>query len=215
MFDRNKNIEEVLLELKSDIRMNFNLEYYRVYSDLLYCKFTILNRNFSRCPVLINKSIGKFNTIDIINESLKLLERVSSAEKTFGPIIIPKRDSQPYIGGYHRVMISDDIEVEFKRIRKDTFYSYGDFAITGISKKDKFGFYYLDTPQTIEQFSTDFAPITKGVDKMRMSVSESSYSLEDGEEIYMWDTISYLSGTSGLVIVKDGYVIKTKMVMIS
>lgn len=47
--------------------------------------------------------------------------------------------------------------------------------------------------------------------KMKLDLPE----LGEGEELYCWDDIRFLSGSAGLAVVKDGLVQKTCMVAIS
>jgi hypothetical protein len=207
-------IEDILRELKNEFRIESQLQYYFVF-DRLYCDFIMVNFRYSNIPILCSGNVDTCCAEEIIKKTKKLFDKFVWAENSFGKISIPKNEDQKHEGGYFRKMISEDIEVEFERICYPRIRHFGNFAITGISKKDNYGFYYLDEPKTIEEFSKDFSPIIKGVDSMRITVSRFDYALEEGEEIYMWDNITYLSGTAGLVIVKNGNVIKTKMTMIS
>lgn len=204
-------IEDKLNEIK-DFPREIELNYYFCYSRL-YCDCLIRDTKYSNHVVLHTSSNGILS----IEQAEKLLCKLKETEDKFGKLDLPNPKDQSIEGGYTHKMITDDIEVSFERINKTKkFGPYGMYALTHISKKDKFGFYYLDTPISVEESEIKFYPLKKLTSQnTRLAVNPSDYHLEDNEEIYMWDDIRYLSGTAGLAIVKDGKVIKTKMTMIS
>ena len=126
------------------------------------------------------------------------LNEVKSLEEKLGNYIeSPSLDKQKYIDGYYREILFEDHEVEFKR----TSDSYN---ISNIRRKDQNGFYYTDAEIPSYYF--------KLKDEELWGHSRSKYEkfLNEGEELYAWDEIKFLSGSAGLAIVKDGRVIKTK-----
>lgn len=130
--------------------------------------------------------------------ALGLLEEVKELEKKIDKVIpVPPLDKQPYVDGYYREFLFEDYEVEFKRTPNS-------YVISGIHRKDEHGFYYVDKElvdgryfklEKNDYHGTDITPYRK--------------LLKEGEELYAWDDIRYLSGSAGIVIVKDGRIIKS------
>ena len=124
---------------------------------------------------------------DALKFALELLEEVKPWDDK---LRMPDVSHQQFQGGYYREMLDEEYEVEFKR--------YGlKFVITDIRRKDKDNFYYSKIPY----------PVSKDDTFVR--------KLPDDTELWTWNNISYLSGTAGQMIVKDGMVIKSKMTAIS
>jgi len=120
--------------------------------------------------------------------ALELLYKIIEVEKTV-EINIPCIDKQRYNHGYYREMIYDEVESEYKN-------ENGRLYLTDLKRKDKSGFYYVDKP----------FPISKEYKFIKSS--------NEGD-IYEWDDIGFLCGSRGLLIVKDGMVIKQKMTAIA
>jgi hypothetical protein len=128
-----------------------------------------------------------------------LLDEVKKLEKKIGNVILcPSLDKQRYVDGYYREILFEDYEVEFKRTPDS-------YVISRISRKDENGFYLVDRELADDRYfkvekdqfhGTDLEPYRK--------------LLKEGEELYAWDDIRYLSGSAGIVIVKDGKIIKSK-----
>lgn len=149
-------------------------------------------------------SVGNSKNVKtVINNAIKLLDDVFYIQGKLGDISMPTYEDQPWVNGYHRIMISDDTEIEFQRIDSKTF---GKFVITAISKKDKNGFYFLSKPLTIEKFTEKYYPIQKVANLLD---AEKKYVNND-ELLYCWNDIRPLSGTSGYLIIKNGKVIKSR-----
>jgi len=134
-----------------------------------------------------------------LKSALELLDKVKFLESKIGTIKAPDLDHQKYEGGHYREILFEDYEVDFKR-------SYQTYEICDIRRKDQHGFYIVDEPYVLEKH------ISK-LDKDEFygyNVSDLQLVLGEGEELYFWDNISHLSGSAGLVIVKNGKVIRTK-----
>jgi len=156
-------------------------EFQDAYCDIVYC--TIERRARGLLPVQSHAS----SSDKALKSALELMEKVKLWDKL---ISAPTIDKQPYQGGYHREMLNEDSEVEFKR------RGIG-FVITGIKLKDSNGFYCHDIPK----------PVSEDLTFVK--------DLPDGTQLYTWDNIGFLCGTAGEVIVKDGLQIKSKMTKIS
>jgi hypothetical protein len=129
-----------------------------------------------------------FNRANFLLKEVKLLEALVE-------IPIPDIKNQTINGGYHREVVdalkdsTDMLEVEYQNIN-DIFH------ITAIKRKDNEDFYYLEESRPLS-------------DKHKFIESKNGY------DIYAWDTIGPLCGSSGLLVVKDGMIIKQKMLYIS
>lgn len=135
---------------------------------------------------------------EALNKALELLEQVKTLEQKV-KIEQPSLDKQKYVGGYYREKLFEDYEVEFKRT--------GDsYVITNISRKDEYGFYIVEEPYepTEKIFKLDKAEF-HGTE-----VAKYRELLKEGEELYAWDNIGYLCGSAGLLVVKDGKIVKSK-----
>lgn len=121
--------------------------------------------------------------------ALELLEEVIELEKTT-KIVLPEQSKQPYEGGYCTSEIGNNKELVFKRFG-EVFY------LGNIIKKAENGFYYVKKPYKIPEHY------------------EFEKDLENGEQLFTWNTIQMLSGTAGEAIVKDGLVIKSKTTVVS
>lgn len=101
---------------------------------------------------------------------------------------MPALEKQVYENGYYREIVFEDYEVAFKRCR----YSPTNWVITGVNRKDSEGYYLCEPPYDLPEewkFIKD---------------------LPNGEELYEWDELGFLSGSAGEAIVFDGKVIKTR-----
>lgn len=143
------------------------------------------------------------NEEEALNKALELLEEVEVLESKIDIIKAPPLDKQKFVDGYYREVLFEDYEVEFKR----TFDSY---AITRIARKDVNGFYIVKEPYEVTK---DHFKVTNNL--QGMNVSEYRNMLKEGEELWGWNSIRYLSGSAGLLIVKNDKVIKVKGLMIS
>jgi len=123
--------------------------------------------------------------------ALKRLEKIQALPKEI-KIEEPDTEKQPHEGGYHTEMITDELEVVFRR-RGDGF------TITDLRRKDKDGFIYLEEPRDLP---------TDGKWKFIRN-------LDDGYQLWKWDDIRPLSGTAGEAIVYNGKIIKTRTTAIS
>jgi hypothetical protein len=104
----------------------------------------------------------------------------------------PDLSKQANQNGYYREMIGEETEVEFKRVENH-------YVITNIRRKDKDGFYSLDNPYPVEQNKTLYF----------------SHILDNGDDLYKWNTCRGLSGSWGEAIIRNGMVIKTKGIGLS
>lgn len=126
-----------------------------------------------------------YNNTDALDSALKLLEKVESLEGKYKQI---ERDVK-----YDSLIVS---------------FRYNENVITNIFNQSADGFIILDEPYELNKLS---GVVTKVLEYSNLGVS----CLNEGEEVYHWDDIGILSGTSGLAIVKDNMVIRTKMMSIS
>lgn len=128
------------------------------------------------------------STEESLKRTTELLDKVKKLEE-IATIPIPILEKQPYNCGYYREIVFQDYEVEFKN-------KNGIFYITAIRRKDLNGFYYTDPPFPVK-------------DEYKF-IKHS-----DEGDVYEWNDLGFLSGSKGLLIVKDGMVIKEKMTAIS
>lgn len=179
-------------------KVTFTYESYGNY-ELVSCT---VNKPYIRS--LGVRSLGKDDE-DSLNLALSLLDEVTELEKkiasasgiNYFTIEKPSLDKQPYVDGYYREKLFEEYEVEFKRTPDS-------YVITGITRKDENGFYYADRELDNHYFKMDKDEFY-GVE-----IAEYKKLLKEGETLYAWDSIRSLSGSAGVVIVKDGRVIKTK-----
>lgn len=123
-----------------------------------------------------------------LNIALNLLEKVKLMDED-KLIECPSLDEQKSIDGYYRKEIGDQ-EIEFKRTETS-------YVITNLrQKKDEQGFYSVEPHPLSENF---------------FKVEDSTIPLKEGEALYGWNNIRFLSGTSGLAVVKNGMITKRKL----
>lgn len=108
-------------------------------------------------------------------------------------LVKPSDEDQRLNNGYFRNTVGDSI-VEWKRI-KDEFY------LVGYSKDLPHGLIECKPPKSLDNWNNS-EPITHEHNYL------TDYKLEDGEEIWSWDNLGILSGSSGFLIVKDNLVVK-------
>jgi hypothetical protein len=128
-----------------------------------------------------------------------LLEKLVELEKKLGkPLEAPPLESQKFEGGYTRKKVAREgdanIEVEYRR-------KGNEFVVTRIYLVDDHGFYIEPEPQDV---TSDLTPSQQEIE-----------GLTEGQSLYEWNDIGYLSGSAGLAIVEKGKVVKTKTTMIS
>ncbi len=170
-----KHIEDLKLE-------SITFEHEQMGINRPYISCALKRPYFKSLPVIASSSTSE----DAFARARVLLDKVRQLEKVM-KIAIPDIENQTIDGGYHREMLVDDIEVEYKNIGQI-------FHISAITRKDSEGFYYLNTP----------IPLTK----------EYKFVEKKGDlDIYSWNTIGPLCGSRGLIVVKDGMIIKQKMTM--
>lgn len=84
-------------------------------------------------------------------------------------------------------------------------YKEEQFFITDISQKSKDGFFIVDKPY----------PLSEANGKIEKTNDKTHVVLQEGEELYSYDDLGFLSGSAGLLVVKDGMVIRTQMLMMA
>lgn len=220
MYDK---INELLnIGYKSKYYFNIIFRYRNIYSKMYIDCFLEAQRYNDNINILGTSSNG--NGEEALNDAYSILEEINNLIKSKDQDFVfpyPKSDDQKFQEGYFRIEIPDsEDEIEFKRF-KDKYY------ITRITKKDNNGFYYYDVPIKLEDASTHFERfeefniekhknLCRGFDKNTHKINYSNIpDVKDGEELYVWNSMKCLSGTSGFLIVKDGCVIKNKMILIS
>ncbi len=141
------------------------------------------------------------NDTDALDKALKLLKEVEELEEKVGDLKSPQ--DEQFDERYYREIVFEDYEVEC--------CGYGGcFVITDISRKEPSGYYLVKKPYDPTK-RNDMRKVEKECEE---SKEESKY-LNSDEELWEWDNIRFLSGSAGYAIVKDGKVIKTKMMIIS
>ena len=162
---------------------------------------------------LATRAIAKTDE-EALDRALKLLEKVKQLETDIAAAegkeewavhLEPKNpEKQKNDGGYLREFHLNDIEVEFRR-------HYDKFDISGITRKDQYGFYITETPYPPGE---NLKKVTNNAEiETRFACKLSP--LNEGEEWWVWDDIRPLSGSAGLLVVKDGLVIREKCYIIS
>lgn len=80
----------------------------------------------------------------------------------------------------------------------------GKIFITDISQKSNDGFFIVDKPY----------PLSEANGKIEKT-NDIHTTLQDGEELYSYNDMGFLSGSAGLLVVKDGMVIRTQTLMMA
>lgn len=162
--------------------------------------------NFVICTIarnLSNKSRGVQRVgeddLDALQKTSDLLMKIKNIEMERGNIQYPLLEEQCVIGGYCTKRYPDDMEITFKR-------AHDNFWITDVQFIDRNGFLIIEQP---------YKPTKKMTKVDPDEYKEYHIQLNEGEELYAWDTLERESpgGTprsKGLAIVKDKQVIKTR-----
>ncbi len=165
-----------------------NFEVFAMGDGIVEC--TLLR--YSRHHAAVKVASGAL--VKSLAAALMLLDKVETFERLRGTIKPPAAKCQPYINGYHRVPVDgEEWGVVFQRIS----VAPDGWAIRAINRMDKDGFTYADPAFPVP----------------------SAWKLEetraDGSQLYTWDDMVALSGSTGEALVLDGLVVKTKMTAIS
>ena len=168
-----KDIEKILEKLgKYTTTISFTHEY--VYIWAVECRID----RYKNISVIAMRDTQE----NSLNDSLKLLEKLTEIEKTT-KIVVPDLSNQLNNNGYHGEMVGDT-QFSYKRINNK-------FYLCGINTKTADGFNVLNTPVPINNTYKFIEHTDKG-------------------DLYEWDDIQFLSGTAGLAYVKDGFVVAAK-----
>ena len=125
----------------------------------------------------------------------------------------PVHEDQKNNNGWFHQNIEGDLYVQWKRV-DDVFYFNGSY------EKDVAGFVKLNAPRDLSEY-VNTKPLTDDVIRDRfhgdmMGLHDRIIDrivLNDGEELWSWDDIRFLSGTAGFLIVKDGKVLKSQVIL--
>jgi hypothetical protein len=190
-------IKKVLDLLGCDGRVIF--EHYDCYSEVYvwcilerYCRSSFTDSlKDQKEPISVMSHGG--NEKESLECAVKLLKQVEEFERKISKSIpIPLLERQTCNGGYYREFVLNDIEVEYTRKDKE-------FVVTGINRKTKDGWYWIDEPYPVEK------------SELKLTFQKV---ISNGE-LWTWDDIGPLCGSRGEVIVKDGKVIMQRMTAIS
>ncbi len=134
--------------------------------------------------------------------ALERLEEVEALEAKMGHLIeCPNLNEQTWQNGYVHKIVFENYKVSFKRVGET-------FVIERIAQF---------TPDAY-QIEREPYPVTEDYEKVQFYLENEECNkpiLAEGEEVYRWNDIRFLSGTSGLVVVKDGLVVRSKTICMS
>ncbi len=155
---------------------------------------------YKKLPIL---RVGKTEE-GAYNLAKELFTEVENLEDKHG-FLINALPSYCIKGYTHRMY--DDYEVSFKQ----EYVNY--YVITDVRRKDNNGYYLNAQPYPIGVYHSK---IEDCKDKYLLDCAdEEKEYLKEGEELWTYDNIGYLIGAAGFCVVKDGLVIRSKMVMMA
>lgn len=188
--------------------------------DVVFTYTSYCRHNYVHCEIRRprKKDLIVRKTRDTAEEALdaaiELLGQVKEIEKHFistsTPFPFPSLDKQTHVDGYYREVVKKDalgrdVQIEYKR----TIDSY---VITDIETIDG-RFTVLKNPIPV---GNDFKKVGNDVPYTLAEDAKNNMKLlADGEEMWYWDDIGFLSGSAGLAIVKNGFVIKKLCIAMS
>ena len=187
------------LEELLDKGFEVTLHYEGYARDTQWCVCTL------KRPYVRHIEVQKLGNTDLLalSNALRLLDKVEELEKHV-KIGQPDGEKQKYHKGYYREIIFENYEVEFKRMH-----------VTDITRKDPQGFYILDNPKEVIENERYCIATPERIEHTFGEKYINKYTLEEGETLWMWNDIRCLSGSAGLLVVKDGKIIKEKGILLS
>lgn len=146
-----------------------------------------------------------------------LVEEVETLEKDLGDILHVDADTpgiNVWRDGYALLPVTDDPKDQ-RRVSYKTIGT-GEYVITSVQIRDKRGYLVLKEPQDVSELKDHFAvnDYTRSHFE-KDEIEEEKKFLAEGEELYIFDDISYLCGRAGFAVVKGDKVIRRKTIIIS
>lgn len=200
-----KKIKELLEDGR--IKYNLTVEFSIRYSDLVS---VYLSPEYSKdgIPMYCCHYLEEGYQDRIYKTILEFKEFLKSHDLTK-----PVHEDQTNNNGWVHQNIGGDLYAQWKRV-DDVFYFNGSY------EKDVAGFIKLKVPKDLSEY-LNTKPLTDDVIRDRfhghvMEIHEriiNKIEWNDGEELWTWDDIRFLSGTAGFLIVKDGKVLKSQVIL--
>lgn len=133
--------------------------------------------------------------------------KIDETEAFIGKNIpVPLPIEQRAEGGYYRSVIAmdssgDGIQVEYRK----TSHERLGWLITDINLIDERGFERCNPAKTLDSLSKP----------VKVAPSDYGVTLKPGEELYLWNNTGFLCGGTGLAIVSEGMVRRSKGLTLS
>lgn len=160
-------------------------------------------KHIKKLPV---QSLGRTEE-SALDAALSLLQQVQHLERIKAidtPFMIKNHED-----AFYREKHVDDYWIEFQ-------VAHGNFVISDIYRKDKFGFNIIKYPYPLPAKAMEATETNiKQFLGEREDANSINESLSPDEKLYIWNDIDYLTGSAGYYVVIDGKVIRTKTVIIA
>jgi hypothetical protein len=211
MIDKIKKLvgsgEDGYRDYKNRNRNRVIFEYEVEYKFHVICKIIPISRNSDK--IIGVRAYGDTQEI-ALDKAISLLEKFKSLDIDYRPV---KEDCLPYRQYIDKKIIHNDnmYNVMWRLVDDEWF-------LTDITLTDEKDFYIFETPQdfikckVFEKFSEE---LNRKIFRGKLTLEDDFPKLKEGEEAYIYDDIGCLCGTAGLVVVKDGKMIKQKVLLMS